>query len=1454
MRNLLSRILFCLLMCLLLCLPGAALAESKPLKILFLGDRGHHKPAERYRQLAPELSKRKIELSYTEETAALSAKTLANYDGLIVYANIDAITKDQEAALLEYVASGKGFIPLHCASFCFRNSKPYVELVGAQFKSHTTGVFRVTQGTTKDAADHPILKDFSGFESWDETYVHTMHNEKDRTVLEYRDEKGSKEPWTWVRTHGKGRVFYTAWGHDERTWAHAGFVQLVERGIRWACGETALDVLPYRDQPAMVGPAKDAKQPDFVEAKIPFYPAGEKWGTTAEPIAKMPKALSPEESAKHYVHPADFEMKLFASEPHFGGKPIAMNWDEQGRLWVPVTVDYPNELKRDGEGRDKIVVCEDTDGDGVADKYSVFADKLSIPTSLTFAYGGIIVHQAPHTLFLRDTNGDGVADERTILLTGWGAGDTHAGPSNLRYGHDGWYYGIVGYSAFNGTVNGESHRFGQGLYRFRVTQNAKGEVSVPKLEFLRGTNNNSWGVGFSEEGMLFASTANGCPSVYLPIPNRYYESVRGWSSSVLQSIAFSNSIHPVTDKIRQVDHHHGFTAAAGHALYTAREYPKEYWNRTAFVMEPTGHLAATMVLQESGSDFQARYGWNLVASHDEWAAPIMAEVGPDGTVWVLDWYNYIVQHNPTPVGFKTGKGNAYETDVRDKKHGRVYRLVPKGKSFKPATLKGATPEQLVAALGGNNMFWRLHAQRLIAESGQVKLAPQIAQLLKSKTVDEIGLNVRAIHALWTLNLLGAYDDASIRSAAAATLSHPSAAVRRTALQALPKSAFNGKAISARDLLNDQSYHVRLAALLALAEMPANAGVGADIVDAMLKPDNLDDRWIPDALTSAAATHATDVLASLGGVKLPEKSLKIVGIVAEHFARTAPKAGVDRVLLALHQADKPVMETALAAMAKGWPKGKADGVSPETDKAIGLLFAQLPAASKGQLVKLANAMGSKSLEKYTAEIAKGLLEALEGDKLTEAQRVATAKQATEFLPSDGKVVEAILDAITPRTAPEAAVGFIDAVGLSTAPEVGTGIAKRYSGWVPAVRGSALRLLLARAETTQVLLDAVDKGAIPLNDLTLDQKQALAQHPNRAIATRSKAILAKGGSLPNADRQKVIEELLPNLKKAGDSVAGKAMFTKHCANCHQHSGEGAKIGPDLTGMAVHPKEELLVHIMDPSRSVEGNFRLYTVQTTTGKTLSGMLASETKTTVELIDTQAKRTVVLREEIETLTASTKSLMPEGFEKQMNPTEFTNLLEFLTKRGKYLPIPLDKAATIVSTKGMFIDENAPVERLIFPDWKPKTVDGVPFILIDPQGEKIPNVILLNSTNGKIAAKMPRSATVTVNSPAKAIHLLGGIGGWASPYGEKGTVSLRVRLLYEDGKTEEHQLKNGEQIADYIRRVDVPGSKFAFNLAGRQVRYLSLIPARPDPIKQIEFSKGTDAVAPVIFAVTVEGR
>jgi putative heme-binding domain-containing protein len=489
----------------------------------------------------------------------------------------------------------------------------------------------------------------------------------------------------------------------------------------------------------------------------------------------------------------------------------------------------------------------------------------------------------------------------------------------------------------------------------------------------------------------------------------------------------------------------------------------------------------------------------------------------------------------------------------------------------------------------------------------------------------------------------------------------------------------------------------------------------------------------------------------------------------------------------------------------------------------------------------------------ADAAGVLLARVRNASAKSEERIAAAEEILGYQGDDIEVVKTLLDQVTPKAPPEIAIGTLRALRASEVPETPNLILERLPGLTPECRTAGIGVLLTRPEWTLRLIKAIEQNEISLNDLQLDQKQGLAQHPNAAVRKAALALLKRGGALASPDRQRVIDEFNNVTKSKGDAAAGKKVFLAQCAKCHRHSGEGQNIGPDLTGVAVHPKEHLLIDILDPSRSVEGNFRVYQVTKVDGKVVQGMLAAESKTAVELIDAEGKRQMVLRENIEELVGSNKSLMPEGFEKQVSVKELTDLLEFLTQKGKYIPLPLDKIASAVSTRGMFYDEANRGERLVLPDWQPKTVESVPFVVVDPQGDTTKNVLLLYGPEGKLPPRMPKSASMVCNTPARAIHILGGISGWGFPFSREPSVSVVVRLHYANGKTEDHELKNGNQLADYIRRVDVPGSLFAFAAeGGQQVRYLVIRPEAKDLIERIEFVKGPDGTAPVIVAVTLE--
>jgi putative membrane-bound dehydrogenase-like protein len=1440
-------------------LAGVASAESsKPIQILFLGDNGHHQPALRFKTLQPVLYQRGIELTYSDDMGALNKDALAKYDGLMIYANTEKIKPEQEAAMLEFVASGKGFIPLHCASFCFQNSPAYIDLVGAQFKSHKTGTFKVENVKP----DHPIMQGFNGFESWDETYVHAKHNEKDRTVLEVRAEGDTKEPWTWVRTFGKGRVFYTAWGHDDRTWGNPGFQSLVDRGVRWAVGQDAAQWPKFRDPnqwelTEMTPKRTDAKPFEFTDVghEIPIYKPGKRADKdSAQNMMQNP--LEPEESIKHFVTPKDFEMKLFASEKDFQGKPIAMTWDERGRLWMCETVDYPNELHPNlDEGRDHIRILEDTDGDGVADKFTLFADKLSIPTSIAFYKGGVIVQNAKETLYLKDTDGDDKADERKVLYKGWNTSDTHGMVSNFQYGLDNWIWAMQGYNDSHATdASGKNFQgFRQGFFRFKQDGS--------DLEFLRSTDNNTWGFGMSEEGIIFGSTANHNPSDYMPIPNRYYDKVRGWSSEVLHTIADTYLFKPITENVRQVDQFGGYTAGAGHALYTARTYPQDFWNRTAFVAEPTGHLVGMFLLKREGADYKSTSPINLVASDDEWSSPIMAEVGPDGNMWVIDWYNYIIQHNPTPAGFKTGKHAAYESNLRDHSHGRIYRVVYKPAAAKPAmTLAGATPQKLVETLKNDNLLWRRHAQRLLVERGQQDVVPDLAKLVADKSVDGIGLNVGAIHALWTLEGLGALKDAGAKVAVDA-LAHPSAGVRRNALQVLPKNDVSTKAIIASGLLDDQDMQVRLAAILAIADSPPSVEAAAALAKVATSEFNLMDRWLADATISAGAQQVDyfiPALAKEAGSKKPKApTVKLLERVGEHFGRREESVkAIEPVLAAIVDSSKEFTAPVIVGMAKGWPEKRPADVTPAMEANLEKLFGSVADNARGPLLKLAVRMGSKKLQENAAKLSEALLATVTNEKAAAAARVSAAAQYIEANPKSADAVKTLVEQITPAASLELAQGLIDALSVSESDDAGKELVAKYPELTPAQQSSAVRMLLKKQAWVLAMLSACEKGAMRITDLSLDQRQQLATFPgkNPEVRDRAKALFEKGGGLPDADREKVFAELKELAQKTGDHVAGKEMFTKHCAKCHTHSGVGGKIGPDLTGMAVHPKEELLLNILIPSKSVESNFRAYVLQTKEGETQTGLLASESSGSVTLLTAEGKMLPFQRIDLEVFKGSDKSLMPDGFEKQMTKEELTNLLEFLSHRDKYTPLPFGKHAVASSFKGIFVDENAEPEKLLFPTWGPQTFEGIPFVVTDPQEGRMNNVVILRSDESEMAKKYPQQVKIPMNGSIKAVHLLSGISGWGFPFTPAPTVSMVLQFKYADGSTEDHELKNGEYFSDYISRNDVPKSKFAFALRNAQIRYFSVEPKRKDPIAEISFIKGGNdrTTAPVVMGMTIE--
>ena len=371
------------------------------------------------------------------------------------------------------------------------------------------------------------------------------------------------------------------------------------------------------------------------------------------------------------------------------------------------------------------------------------------------------------------------------------------------------------------------------------------------------TSNNTWGMGISESNDIFISTANNTHSGYYGIPDRHTRDVEGLYARGIEKIDGHYLFHPITRNFRQVDVFGGFTAAAGHALYTARSFPEEYWNKVALVCEPTGHLLHKAVLARDGAGFTESDGWNLLSSADEWVSPVAADVGPDGAVWILDWYNFIIQHNPIPEGFENGLGNAHVNPLRDKQRGRIYKLVHEGApTYDPISLDPSNSEQLVAMLSSDNMLWRMHAQRLLVEGDHTSVKGDVINLIKDRTKDAQGLNNPALHGIWTLHGLGLVnqENQDILDVISEALTHPAAGVRKGAIQSLPNSTKTFEAMITSELFRDEDAVVQLAASNKLWKLPSTELLAETLVTLSNDENYLSDVWLARSVYVAAVKH------------------------------------------------------------------------------------------------------------------------------------------------------------------------------------------------------------------------------------------------------------------------------------------------------------------------------------------------------------------------------------------------------------------------------------------------------------------------------------------------------------------------------------------------------------------------------------------------------------------------
>ena len=486
---------------------------------------------------------------------------------------------------------------------------------------------------------------------------------------------------------------------------------------------------------------------------------------------------------------------------------------------------------------------------GKRDKFTCFAKNQSLSTGIVVVKDGAIVAQAPDIVYLQDTNGDDKYDKRIILRKGFGTWDTHAGPSNLIYGVDNKIWGAVGYSGVDYYQSGKKKHFLNGIF----CMDRDGGNFTPVGQY----NNNTWGLGHSEDFELFGSTANNNHCCYTGIPLEYYhyitnDKVRNKALSTKFVQAHYKLEHISKSPLQQVDVRGGFTAASGANFYTARRFPKKYWNQM-FVSEPTAHIVHFAKIVRDGAGFKEAKAGNLFASADTWCAPVYSATGPDGNFWVADWYNPVIQHNPDRRGMKgqvwnniKGKGNAHKNALRDYSHGRIF-VIRYGKD--KDGIKKINPNNkydLLKGLQSSNMFWRLTAQRLIVENNRLDLVPDLIDLIKHTSADELDINGAAIHSLWTLHGLGAHTSSEGMQVLANALGDFSASVRKAAVSVLPKTNKASRLLISSGVLEDEDSTVRRQAILTASKMPKSQAL-----DKAVKASwqyNKQDQWLRAAHT------------------------------------------------------------------------------------------------------------------------------------------------------------------------------------------------------------------------------------------------------------------------------------------------------------------------------------------------------------------------------------------------------------------------------------------------------------------------------------------------------------------------------------------------------------------------------------------------------------------------------
>lgn len=946
---------------------------------------------------------------------------------------------------------------------------------------------------------------------------------------------------------------------------------------------------------------------------------------------------SPSEAVQAMTVPPGFTIEVVASEPNLVN-PVAMTFDERGRVWVTESLEYPR--REAGPGRDRVKVLEDTDGDGAADRFTIFAEGLNIPSGIAVGHGGVWVANAPDILFYPDSDRDAKPDgPPQVVVTGFGRDDTHELPNSLTWGPDGWLYG------WNGVFNrsrvtdkqGRTHDFTCAIFRVHPR--------TRDFEIWCEGTSNPWGIAINDNGDFFASAC--------VIDHLWHLTETGYY--IRQGGPYPPHTWPIGSI---VDHKHQKAAYCGIHWFDSPAYPPEYRGKL-FMGNIHGNCINVDALERNGSTYTGKPTPDFLTAHDSWFMPVVQKTGPDGCLYVLDWYDryHCYQDaNRDPAGIDRLKGRLYRVRYKD---------TPRRTGFDLAT---ASDAKLIESLGAANVYDRDIAQRLLTERlvRQEATATNLRTALESIVLDESQPRIRRLHALWAR--AGATERRLDGEFLSRLLENASPTLRAWGV----RLAGNQRAVDAPvaglldRLSGDPSPEVRLQLAIALPKL-RSAGSIAGLIEVLSASEA--DPLIPQIVYE-------NLKRQLGATEFAQ----LEGFIRDAHAERSPAlARFWPRILEIAVADDRVPGSTLASLfrfglgldpATGPQRLLIDTLTRQVrdgavrDRRLESLRQELAALLQRRLSDGDDPVGVDFVELAASWGDPAAVERLRRVLTDPSAHPGARFEALDLLARRGN--PALLDTLTKllddRDGPEELRGrVLAALNRFDGPRVAELVLDRYGAMSPALKASAIALLTERPTWAKALLDAVEAKSIPAAAVNVNQLRRLQSMKDPAITSRARAIWGTVREGRDPQRELVVGQMRNFLQKTpGDPISGRGVFVKLCAQCHKIHGEGQDVGPDITLNGRNDFDQLLSNVFDPNLVIGEAYQATVIATKDGRVLTGLLAEDSPEGVSLKVQGGKVETVPRGEVEAKRTSEVSFMPEDVEKQLTPQEIADLFAFL--------------------------------------------------------------------------------------------------------------------------------------------------------------------------------------------------